>query len=204
MQLRQHTALLLFIPLQMLFANEYATSDSGKKVILYDNGTWKEFLTELVPDSSSSPCDQWLKTETDKMTGDVIVGIREPIIISDDGMKTGLGISLLRPSNEKGLIFTITASGAGNCIDTGSKINILFRDKTRMELTTDSKFNCEGRATVYFGGIFGRKKELVMLAAKPVETIRVWTSKGFVEKDLTQDQSNALFNSIKCLTSSGI
>lgn len=78
-------------------------------------------------------------------------------------------------------------------------MNILFRDGTRLELINDGKFNCEAKFTQYFGGSFGKKKQLDMLRAKEIETMRIWTSKSYVENDFSTDQSKQLIKTIECL-----
>jgi len=97
------------------------------------------------------------------------------------------------------LILSIYADGAGSCIDKGSKINILFTDGTRLELLTDGDFNCKSKATVYFGDVFGKKKELNELKSKKVTTMRVWTSDSYVEEDFTTDNQNVFFYTVNCL-----
>lgn len=89
-----------------------------------------------------------------------------------------------------GLILVIQAVGAGSCIDEGAKINILFDDGSRLELSSNGDFNCKGKATVYFGGSFGKRKELNELKTKKISTMRVWTSDSYVEKDFAQDNKD--------------
>ena len=66
-------------------------------------------------------------------------------------------------------------------------------------MINNGKFNCDGHFTLYFGGIFGNKKELEMFKTKEVETMRVWTSKSYVEQDLEPDTSILLLRSFQCL-----
>jgi len=78
-------------------------------------------------------------------------------------------------------------------------MNVLFRDGSRIELINDGKFNCDAKFTQYFGGVFGKKKELEMFRTKEVETIRIWTSKSYVEEDFTSEQSKQLLHTVDCL-----
>ncbi len=57
-----------------------------------------------------------------------------------------------------------------------------------------------GKATVYFGDIFGKKKQLEELKTKKIQTMRVWTSDSYVEKDFTTDNQDEFYNVINCLT----
>tara|TARA_R110002033_G_scaffold170884_1_gene214659 strand:+ start:876 stop:1496 length:621 start_codon:yes stop_codon:yes gene_type:complete len=188
---------------QFLSAQINATTDNGKKVILNEDGTWKyvEKKTNEATDDIevSSDCSSYIITETDKMTGKSSTGAKETLIISEDGGKTGFGIYALNSSNSKALIMSVQAVGAGSCVDDDNKMNILFRDGSRLELINDGKFNCDAKMTLYFGGIFGKKKQLEELATKEIETMRVWTSKSYVEKDFSSAQSKQLMKTISCL-----
>ncbi len=54
------------------------------------------------------------------------------------------------------------------------KINILFRDGSRMEFNHSQSFNCDENANSYFAGGFGRRGILDQIVAKEIETIRVF------------------------------
>jgi len=193
-------ASLLFFS-QYLSAQINATTKDGKDVLLNENGTWeyvKETDTES-PIEMSSDCSDYIVTETDKMTGKSSTGAKETLVISEDGGKTGFGIYALNSSSSKSLIFVVQAVGAGGCVDDDDKINILFRDGSRLELVNNGKFNCDAKMTLYFGGSFGKKKQLEELATKEIETMRVWTSKSYVEKDFSSEQSKRLMKTISCL-----
>ena len=191
---------ILILICNLLSSQINATTEDGKKVILLNNGTWKyeKAIEKEVQESSKSNCDAYTVTTVDKVTGKSSISSKSTIIISENGGKKGFGILALKSSNS--LILSIQAVGAGGCIDDDNKMNVLFRDGTRLELVNDGKFNCDARYTQYFGGNFGKKKELEMFQNKEVEIIRIWTSKSFVEEELTKEQSNELMNTIKCLT----
>lgn len=180
-----------------ILAQTEATTNSGKKVILNDDGTWKYVETSSNESKLSLDCSDLISTETDKMTGKSTTSSKETLIISDDGGKTGFGIFILDISGT--LVFSIQAVGAGNCIDDENKMNILFRDGTRLELVNNGKFNCDGKFTLYFGGSFGKNNELELIKTKEIETVRIWTSKSYVEKDFSSIQSKQLIKTIECL-----
>lgn len=150
----------------------------------------------------STDCSKWITTDIDKMDGTSTTRANNGIVISGDGGKTGIGILMLRGGRSNSLlILSMIASGEeSGCIDDHAKVNILFRDGSRMELFTDNDFNCEGKATVYFGGIFGRRKQLDELKEKKIATIRIWTRKSYVQQDLTTENSDAFYHTINCLT----
>ena len=184
-----------------LFAQTEATTKDGKKVILNEDGTYKYDKTIVVTETVNLECSKLIATEIDKMTGKSSTASKKSLIVSDDGGKKGFGIFLMNSSSGS-MIISISAVGAGGCIDDENKMNILFRDGTRLELVNNGKFNCKSKFTLYFGGAFGKKKELEMLRTKEIETMRVWTSKSFVEKDFTPEQSKELIQTIDCLKKS--
>jgi hypothetical protein len=181
-----------------LFAQTEATTKDGKNVILNEDGTWKYVETTSSESTVSFECSDLISTETDKMTGKSSTAAKKTLIVSDDGGENGFGIYILKSSNS--LIFSIQAVGAGGCIDDDNKMNVLFKDGTRLELVNDGKFNCDANFTLYFGGSFGKKKELEMFKTKEVETMRIWTSKSYVEKDFTAEQSKQLMKTVECLS----
>ena len=179
--------------------SEEATTKSGKKVILNSDGTWKYAEEKKTAIPNNSDCSNFIETTEDKMTGKKSTAAKSTIVVSTDGGKKGFGILLLQ-SSTGGLILSIQAVGAGSCVDEGNKINILFADGSKLELASEGKFNCKGNATVYFGGIFGKKRQLEELRTKKIQTMRVWTSDGYVEKDFTEDNSNEFMQTANCLT----
>lgn len=178
------------------FAQIEATTKEGKSVILNNDGTWKYVETEKSTSTVSLDCSNLISTETDKMTGRS-TPMSKTLVISDDGGKTGFGIYLLKL--QKTIVLTIVVRGASKCIDDKNDMNILFRDGTKLQLTNNGKFNCDGEFTLYFGGTFGKGKELDQIRNKEIETLRVWTSKSFVQKDFTKEQSQQLLKTVECL-----
>lgn len=179
------------------FTQTEATTKDGRKVILNDNGTWKYAETTTTEIIVKLDCVNLTSTETDKMTGKSTTASKETLIVSEDGGKTGFGIFLINISGS--LVFSIQAVGAGSCIDDDDKMNVLFRDGTRLELGNSGKFNCDGKFTLYMGGSFGKRKELEIFRTKEVETMRIWTSKSYVEKDFSTEQSKQLMKTVDCL-----
>lgn len=182
-----------------LSAQQEATTRDGKKVILNENGTWIYKPVEKVS-TSNLDCSDLIITQTDKMTGKSSVVSSETLIISDDDGKTGFGVGFLDVSGT--VVFSILTVGAGSCIDDSDKMNVLFRDGTRLELTNNGGFNCDSKFTLYFGTSFGKKKELQIFKTKEIESMRIWTSKSYVEKDFSNAQSKRFMKTVNCLTSS--
>lgn len=182
----------------MATAQIKGSTDDGKRILLNPDGTWKYDDTAKTAPAGSYECADLIERRTDKVTGNVTTGVKESIIVSKDS-KSGFGINVLR--GKSGLIVIITAISpdAGGCIDDKNKTNILFRDGTRLELVNAGKFNCDSKFTLYFGGAFGMKREFDALKTKEIETMRVWTAKGYVEEDFTPENSKTLMKSLECV-----
>ena len=143
-------------------------------------------------------CSDYISTERDRITGIETTASKDYIIVSDDGGKTGFGLFLM---NKQGiLIISIKTVGASPCIKDEGKINLLFRDGTRVELINDNKFNCNSQAYIYLGSYYKKKYELGLFRTTELEAMRVWTSSGYVEQTLTNENSVNLLNTIKCLS----
>ncbi len=195
------TLLMVFAALTFAFGqNQNATTESGKKIILFPDGTWK-YVEEKkdTTKTNSADCSNWTETKTDKVSGNTSTSAKNTLVVSTNGGKSGFGIFMMQ-SSKGALILVIQAVGASSCIDKGAKINILFDDGSRLELQNDADFNCKGKTTVYFGDVFGKKKELGEFKTKKIATMRVWTRDSFVEQDFTQENKNDFFNIINCLT----
>ena len=186
--------ILIFTALTAIGQIEATTKD-GKKVILNSDGTWK--YDETIKETKTSfECDDLVVNDTDKVTGKTTRGSKESLIVSADGKK-GFRFYMFEGTNS--IILSTKVVGAGGCIDDTNKMNILFRDGSRLELVNNGKFNCESNFTLYFGGVFGKKKDLEQLKIKEIETMRIWTSKSYVEQDFTPENSKVFMKTLECL-----
>ena len=192
------TLLIVLSTISFLHAQTEATTKDGRKAILYEDGTWKYYTEAPKVDHVSYECLDLIETITDKMTGQITTSSKKFLEILDDGGETGFIIGCIKGSDF--IIMAIKVVGAGNCIDDDDKANILFRDGSKLELSNDDKFNCDAEFTLYFGGVFGKKKQLNELTTKEIETMRVWTSGGAVQKNFSNEQSKILMNTLKCLS----
>lgn len=190
---------LLVLTISVFGQTQKATTENGRKVLLKSDGTWiYQDSTNQQVKLDSSNCSNWIKTTEDRVSGTNFTTIKEYLVISEDGGKTGFGIDLIQ-SSKKSIIFTIKAVGAKGCIDDNAKVNLLFTDGTRLEIETNSKFNCKGELTTYFGGVFGRSEELNDLSSKKIEIMRVWTSNGYVEQKFKDLHAEKFKNALNCL-----
>lgn len=179
-----------------IFSQIEATTSTGKKVILNPDNTWTFKDTEGLDYDCN--CNDYISTQEDKVTGTVMVAAKVIVTISADPEKGCLIIDFMK-GGTKTLIISFHAFGASSCVDKENKINILFRDGTKIELSNKSNFNCDNKLSEYLGGLFKKDYELELLRTKEMETIRVWTSKGFVEENLSVSQSKNIKLTIDCL-----
>jgi hypothetical protein len=145
---------------------------------------------------SNAQCDKSIMLITDELGGTSNWSSTENIVFSEDG-KTGMIHYLLLSVDKKSLIWVNSTTEIG-CIDEKTKIDILFTDDTRITLYSDGKFNCKGKATVYFGHVFGRRKEAADLSTKQIKMIRI--NAGNSHTETVKEESALLFNeAFKCL-----
>jgi len=179
-----------------------ATTDAGVKVLLNSDGTWKyapDSTKNIQSNIDSNDCSNWIETVTDKVDGSTYSSGKKTLVVTNDAGKTGFRILILKGS-DNGLTLSIRAKGASSCIDNRAKINILFTDGSRLELSNDGSFNCDANSTVYFGGVWGKMKSLDELKNKNIQTLRVWTSKSYVEQDFTYENQIEFKNVITCIS----
>lgn len=155
------------------------------------------FSTSIQAQGQEHKCEDVIEAVEDKMTGKKSVSVKELLVISDDQGETGFGIFAMKVQSS--LVYSIQVSGAGRCIDRGDEVNILFRDGTKLKSKHMSDFNCDAKCALYFGGALGNNDALNELQSKEIETIRVWTSDSYMQKDFTPEQSKKLLAINNCL-----
>lgn len=149
--------------------------------------------------SAFAQCDTSIVNfATDEFTGKGNWSNTQNIIISPDGVNGMSMIVLLSSDKDQTLIWVTTSTKAG-CIDKGDKVELVFVDDTRLTLYADNSFNCKGKATIYFGGIFGKKNELNKLKSTAIKMIRVHGSSTLHSETFTEDTSQYLLSVFSCL-----
>lgn len=193
--------LLLFMTTSCATQNKRGNKIRSLTLEEYDDGVWKHSETTQAKESISFDCMDLISTKTDRVTGRSSTESKL-LVISDDGAKSGFTIYVHIWDNL--LILSGSVLGGSYCMDKHD-INILFRDGTRLLLMNHLSFNCDGRFSSYFskpgGGYYGRnnKQILEMFRTKEVETMRIGTSRGSVQRDFTSIQSKQLMKSIDCM-----
>jgi len=147
----------------------------------------------------SQDCEKLVSENIDKVTGQITTSLIEPIIISNDGGKTGFEISLHLSSKGDAMALLLTINGAGPCVDRGDEINILFTDDTRLTLKYTGDFACDPSLFISFGGYAKKLEELQQLKTKKIATLRGWTRGKVMQMDLTEKQATLVMNSFSCM-----
>lgn len=149
--------------------------------------------------ADSLKCGNLITETNDKVSGNKFINSTKKILISKD-KKNGIAIMIMSPASgeSKGaMIIVIDVLGSSPCISEEQKMNILFRDGSRLELKNGNT-NCSGKFNIYFGGDFKLSPKYKELAEKEIETIRVWTTNGAVQEDLSNTDSQKLMNTFNC------
>jgi hypothetical protein len=211
------TVSMLFLLHSVFAQTAEATTNSGKKVILFADGTWKfkdekkelkNNVDKTTPEKKvtdnnirSMPieCADKLDVSQDK-NNTVITRTKSFIVIAGDQSKQEIDISLQK--GEKGINSISFRLGNGaDCIGEGNKINIVFTDGSRSDLSNDGPMNCRGEAIVNFNGPYGKKKQFQELCDKKIKSIKVWTQTGAVQQSLSQENKEEFSQLLNCLNS---
>ena len=146
-------------------------------------------------------CSKLVTAVTDKVAGKPMLSTPEDILVSDDDQKTGFAIQVSLPGDARTIAWTITAKGAGSCVDPGDDIRIVFTDQSRLVLKNAARRNCEQRATVFFGGRRHQYPDaLEQLRSKKITSLTVITRDGLVQNDFTEDEASTLMQTFDCLS----
>jgi hypothetical protein len=140
----------------------------------------------MTADEFVKACPTILQATTDKMTDESYTTTRGGSWSVTNGY-SGFNVRWVK---QKGIIIlslTLVESGTNRvCVPDYTKTIFLLKDGSKVERTAYSKFNCDGSVTMAFdeeGGVMGF-----------IETIRVYTSKGFIQVDFTRaDQVRFFF-----------
>jgi len=208
--------MFLLICLKVSAQTEEATTQSGKKVILYSNGTWKYATTDpkvsekdgkkKEPEKKSSPepialsgdCSENLENIEDTRTRIVTTRTKNLIIIAEKNDRKEITISMQRGAKDV-ISIVFHPVGAGQCVGEGNNIIIFFTDGSRLDLINDFT-NCKGESTASLGGNYGRKKALSDLQSKKIKSIKIFTEEGFVLQNLSSANQEEFQQILNCLS----
>ena len=181
--------IILTLLSSLVFSQTRATTEDGRTILLNNDSTWEVEKIIL-------SCELLISTKTDSVTDESFTGTREGLVLSHN--KTNRIISSMLKFNTT-IVWSLNVVSADECIEENTAINIIFDDGSKFEMSANNNSNCDQEAVVFFGPVFGNKKELIALSTKLVQTIRVNTKKSFVQEDLTPEQAKSVRLSFQCL-----
>lgn len=193
--------LLLLLALSAIsgYSQETLVRANGQKITINENGTWKYQNSTLKTDEND--CAKYIKTSVNPETGLINASAIKQLTLSKDNGETGLSIVLMNTKDNTTTIFSIKTIDI-NCIYDKTKIAIVFSDGSSSQITSNGSYNCEGRTTLYFGGVFGGKENLQQLASKDINTIMIATETGIVSYEFNENEAQIIKNTLNCLSNS--
>jgi len=177
---------------------QYATTESGQRVILFANGTWEPINTEKNEIVDCEDCSEVVTVLTDEIEDINYVVLKETFSISSDGGDTGLVFSMMSPMKNEYMI-SIFAYGASNIIEKGNKAIIQFIDNSKITLKVMVEDNYENQALYFFGESFYNLNDLREFKEKKIKRIRQYTYNGFVDELFNDEQALFFQKSLRCL-----
>lgn len=177
--------IVLLLSYYNLTSQTKATTENGKKVFLYNNGTWSEEIKDV------NNCDNLIKkVTTTKTAGHMTIN---PIRVSNK--KNLLSIDLIK--NENVTVFNMKVEGDNICFNTKDIANFTFTDGETLKLPFSSSVgNCKGEFTLFFGIPFKNIEQLNSLKQQLLKTIEL----GEHHFNVNEYESKVLLNSLNCLT----
>ena len=213
--------LILLFPVIVFSQTEEATTESGKKVILYADGTWKlkpssvndpaveiktkpkkqeKVKNEVLPVTLDGDCANLFESIKDK-NNTVIIRTKSFLIVTRPEDRSEVDISMQKGA--KGIITISFRTGTGSeCIGEGNRITIVFADDSKMEVSNDGPANCRGESVVYFSGPYGKKKQLQELKEKKIRSVKIWTQQSSVTQEFSGDNQEEFKKLVNCIIAS--
>ncbi len=212
---------ILSFPLFVFSQTEEATTESGKKVIIYADGTWK-IKSEEPPKTSPAIKTTDKKEEKNKdsalpvnLDGDcgllfesikdknntVIIRTKNFLIATRPGDRSEIDISIQK--GVKGIITVSFRTVTGTeCIGEGNRLNLLFTDGSKLDLTNEGPANCRGEVVSYFSGPYGKKKQMDELKTKRIKSILIQTQQNSITQELSKENQEEFVRLISCIMAS--
>jgi len=184
-----------FLTAFTVYSQTEATTKSGVKVLLHQNGTW-----------TYNDCSQLLETKT-YTGGKVMTSAKENIKISTDNGVTGIDIALIKGTEAVILNFT-NLSKAVLCVNKNAPMIVEFGDGTKTTLVNPTDLNCNGRFACFLGENLGNVKDLELLKLKKIKKVTIEytdTENGAIKKNLSvftfnDAQADKFMKTIQCLS----
>ncbi len=183
-----------------------ATTEDGKSVSLYEDGTWKfnvQVENNIKTIEASNPsCAEYTATLLDERTGLNYQSANTIMLLDEEDESQWILVDAMTssiPGLKNTIILNLSPFGAGDCIKDENRVTIQFNDGEKLDLDNDAMYNCNNKFMLYFGGIYKKMDELKKLSTKMVSNIKVETQDGSIQKVLSKEQRSQLLKSVQCL-----
>lgn len=151
-------------------------------------------------DTGTYDCSNYIDTFIDKAKGDTSIVAKNYLTAFQSNKEvTGFEILMIKGDNYEILLDILI--GGGNCIDKGHKMNVLFRDGSRLVLENMKDFNCDPRFYKFFDDESLDKKAIKKFITKEIKTMEIETYayEGYVEVNFSSKKSKKFRKTFKCL-----
>lgn len=182
--------LLLILPI-VANAQIKATTQDGRDVLLMQDGTWK--FANQTQKEVKFDCPSLVKTSGESSASADVLWVE-----GASGKKAGL--ALVR--DQDGMVnLLINPDGAGNCMQSGSAINVTYRDGSKEKWSNSAESNCNKRVSVSLGKSAKNNVQLNTLKNKEIASLNIYTKEGSIPVTLDAQQSKIFLNTLWCMTS---
>lgn len=144
----------------------------------------------------TSDCGNYIHTVTDKYTHEPTVEGTADVMINDV-----VSMSLERDSSNAatdGIGLALWIRVGERCVHRGDQIVLTFTDGTRAEATNEID-NCNGNTFTRLNAAYENAPALAALRTKALKGLRVTTSNGYAEAELTAHNQTLIRRTIRCL-----
>ncbi len=155
---------------------------------------WTLFVLTLLGNVYGQNCDSLYTRSYDKFSKTTSYTLSKSIVSynTEDNQKA---IVIITNISSNGVIIAITVLDKYKlCIDKKNPCVFLFDDDTSFEKEAYNDFNCDGE---FYFAVFYDKKHKIFLERK-IKAIRFHTVNGFIDHDLTEDESDLFYKAMTC------
>ncbi len=189
--------ILLFFGLLCSFPSigqQTATSHDGKKVLLFEDGTW-QYAYNLTPDISDD-CEDYVGFLQDKsvLSGKVKVSVNSIYFgdhLEDEGME------ILMVEDVEHVLIDIQTSGKEACFGPGDFGVFTFAGEHEVKLENIIAKNCEGQAQFLIE--LKNKGELKRFSGQKIKSVRLFHGEGSVQQDVDETAATSFMYTMKCM-----
>ena len=182
----------------MSYAQIKATTSTGKKVVLSDNGTWNYAETKSTATVSKSDGNIHVVKETDEMTDKVYYYLNEKLVCQNAEKTKGFALEYnLKGKTDaaikvSGLMLKVIGL---DCLEK-TQLLFLFEDASKFSTTSWNKFNCKGNAWYS-----STPSQLKQLAEKKIKKIRVQNGRNYKSytHELSESEMTYLMDTYKAI-----